>query len=136
MLELSASRVWCSASCRSQKVVVIEVAKALKMMRRKFDTPEAEGTRQGGKLSSRIEIIATKKVPMPMPITRPGITNAAKLVSAVHWARMKYEIAKATKPSDAIQRASTLPISRPTNGDTSTDTRPAGAATSPAQVAV
>jgi hypothetical protein len=49
---------------------------------------------------------------------------------------MKYEVANARKPSGAIQRASTLPISRPTNGDTSTDTRPAGAATRPAQVAV
>ena len=43
MVVWSASRLWCSASRRSHKVVTMEAAKPPAVMRAKLDRPEASG---------------------------------------------------------------------------------------------
>src|SRR5580692_4570306 len=94
---VSASRAWCSASRRSQKVVVKEVAKLPAVMRRKFDKPDAAGILCCGRPSKITASRETKNSPMANPWTSCGATNAKKLASVVRPARMKYETAKKPK---------------------------------------
>ena len=63
----SISCAWCSVARRSHSVVVIEVPNAPAVMRAKFETPDADGTRSAGSPWNVIDTIAMKKVAMPMP---------------------------------------------------------------------
>ncbi len=64
------------------------------------------------------------------------MTSARKSTSVVNCERMKKDSAKAASDRLAVQRASTLSITRAATGVSITATTPLGAATRPAQVAI
>ena len=79
----SDSRVWCTASPRSQIVVASEAAKLPAVIREKFDRPEACGVCWGGMPFSEMVTIEMKKVLIATPCTSIGMTSAQKLASGV-----------------------------------------------------
>src|ERR1700710_2221635 len=64
---MSASRLWCSASRRSQKVVTSDTENPAAMMRAKFDRLAAAGIFDCGTPSSRMEMGAVKEKPDEEP---------------------------------------------------------------------
>ncbi len=81
-------------------------------------------------------ITAVKKKPMAAPWNHIGSIRAAKLASGVRPARMKQAMANSTSEMVALIRVSSRPNSLVETGDMTTAITPAGAITTPAQVAM
>src|SRR4051794_39572372 len=90
----------------SQAVVMIEVAKAAEVVRRKFDSPAAEGVSCGSTEESMIEVAATKKNGMQKPWTRNVRAMNQKSASVVKWLRQKAISAIHRTPKVTIMRGS------------------------------
>ena len=81
MLTWAARCSCCRAARRSHRVVISEAPKAPKVIRTKFDTPEADGMRSIGRPDRVIDTSGMKKQAMAMPWMICGMMMLAGVMS-------------------------------------------------------
>ncbi|KOF55156.1 hypothetical protein AD428_02175 [Achromobacter sp. DMS1] len=128
----SVSCAWCRVARFSQSVVEIEVPNAPAVRRRKFDSPEAAGMRQGSMPESVMEVSGTKNAAMAAPWMMVGTISVRTSVWVLKPERMKQTSAKIMKATVTSWRGSRVASILPTMGVSRMARKPTGAVTRPA----
>src|ERR1035437_5410233 len=114
----------------------MEVPKAPAVMRAKLDKPEAAGMRSGGRSDMISVMRGTKKKAIATPWMMVGISKVETSACVLNCERIQSTRAKVTKAMVERTRGSTRWTFLPTMGVQTMASRPTGARTKPAQVAV